>query len=125
MIFDTDILIWIQRGNEKAARLVDSCLERYLSVLSYMELLRAAESKKQHQVVKEFLKVYEFQMLPISENIGHRALVYIEEYSLASGLRAGDAIIAATAIENSMTLATGNRKHFAPIRDLSLKVFRP
>ena len=125
MIFDTDILIWIQRGNEKAAALVDNSVERYLSVLSYMELLQAAGSKKQHHVVKEFLKTFGFQTLPLSENIGHRASVYIEEYSLSSGLRAGDAIIAATAVKNSMVLATGNQKHFRPIKDLSLKVFRP
>jgi predicted nucleic acid-binding protein len=125
MIFDTDILIWIQRGNEKAAQLVDASLERYLSVLSYMELLQAAGNKKQHHVVKEFLKTFSFQILPLTENIGYRASVYIEEYSLSSGLRAGDAIIAATAAENSMVLATGNRKHFRPIKDLSLKIFRP
>lgn len=125
MIFDTDILIWLQRGNEKAGALVDNSVERYLSVLSYMELLQAAGDKKEHHIVKEFLKTFGFQILPLSENIGYRALVYIEEYSLSSGLRAGDAIIAATAVENSMVLATGNRKHFRPIKDLSLKVFRP
>jgi predicted nucleic acid-binding protein len=125
MIFDTDILIWIQRGNEKAAALVDNAAERYLSVLSYMELLQAAGNRKQHHVVKEFLKLYGFQILPLSENIGYRASVYIEEYSLSCGLRVGDAIVAATAVENNMVLATGNGKHFRPIKDLSLKVFRP
>jgi predicted nucleic acid-binding protein len=125
MIFDTDILVWIQRGNEKAATLVDKSSERFLSILSYMELLQSAENKKQHYVIKEFLKLYGFQMLPLTENIGHRASVYLEEYSLTSGLRAGDAIIAATATENNMVLATGNGKHFKPIKDLTLKIFRP
>ena len=125
MIFDTDILIWIQRGNEKAAALVDGSAERYLSVLSYMELLQAAWSKKQHRVVKEFLNMYGFKVVPFSENIGYRASVYVEEYALSFGLRAGDAIVAATAIENSLVLATGNAKHFRPIKDLSLKIFRP
>jgi predicted nucleic acid-binding protein len=125
MIFDTDILIWIQRGNEKAATLVDKSAERCLSILTYMELLQAAENKKQHYVIKEFLKLYSFRMLPFTENIGHRASVYLEEYSLSSGLRAGDAIIAAIATENNMVLATGNGKHFKPIKDLTLKVFRP
>jgi len=125
MIFDTDILIWIQKGNEKAATLVDKSTDRFLSILTYMELLQAAENKKQHRVIKEFLKVYGFRILPLTENIGHRASVYVEEYSLSSGLRAGDAIIAATATENNMVLATGNAKHFKPIKDLSLKIFRP
>lgn len=50
---------------------------------------------------------------------------YIEEYTLSSGLRAGDAIIAATAVENNMTLISSNAKHFKPIKELKLKVFRP
>jgi predicted nucleic acid-binding protein len=125
MIFDTDILVWIQRGNGKAAALVDREAERYLSILSYMELLQTASSKRQHSTVKEFLRLYGFQLLPLTENIGYRASIYIEEYSLSSGLRAGDAIVAATATENNMILATGNGKHFRPIKDLVLKVFRP
>ncbi len=64
-------------------------------------------------------------VLPLTENIGHRALIYIEEYTLSSGLRAGDAIIAATAIENNMTLVSSNAKHFRVIKDLKLKVFKP
>ena len=125
MIFDTDILVWIQRGNAKAAALVDKETDRHLSILSYMELLQTAKNKKQHSTVREFLRLYGFQVLPLTENIGYRASIYIEEYSLSSGLRAGDAIIAATATENNMVLATGNRRHYKPIKDLILKVFRP
>lgn len=125
MIIDTDILVWIQRGNEKAAALVDKSGERQISALTYMELLQAAKNRKQHRTIKEFLRLYGFQVLPLTENIGHRAAVYIEEYALSSGLRAGDAIVAATATEHGMMLATGNEKYFKSIKDLSLKVFRP
>jgi len=64
-------------------------------------------------------------MLPLTENIGHRAAVYVEEYTLSHGLRAGDAIIAATAAENNLPLYTSNAKHFKPIKELKLKVFKP
>ena len=125
MIFDTDIFIWIQRGNQKAATLIDKETERYLSVMSYMELLQGAYNKIHHQYIKDFLSSYGFIVLPFSENIGHRAAIYIEEYGLSSGIRAGDAIIAATAIENNMPLASGNAKHFKAIKDLDLVIFKP
>ena len=99
--------------------------ERYLSVQTYLELLQNAQSKDQHQKTKDFLKTFAFSVLPFTENIGHRACIYIEEYTLATGLRAGDAIIAATATENNLTLSTSNAKHFKAIKDLRLKIFKP
>ena len=124
MIFDTDIFIWIQRGNTKAADLVDKDCERLLSVQTYMELLQGAKNKEQHRHTISFLKDYNFSTLPFTENIGHRAAIYIEEFSLSHGLRAGDAIIAATAAEFGAALCTGNAKHFKPIKELQLKLLR-
>ncbi|MCK5529500.1 MAG: type II toxin-antitoxin system VapC family toxin [Kiritimatiellae bacterium] len=125
MIFDTDIFIWVQRGNMKAARMIERENERFISAQSYLELLQGVKNKKQHEYTKQFLKDFSFKTLPLSENIGHRAIVYVEEYALSHGLRAGDAIIAATATENNMTLVSSNAKHFNPIKDLKLKLFRP
>lgn len=125
MIFDTDIIIWVQRGNEKAARLIERVENRYLSIQTYMELLQSAKNKIQHKYIKDFIGSFHFVVLPFTENIGHRASIYIEEYTLSSGIRSGDAIIAATAIENNMVLVTSNAKHFKIIKDLELKVFKP
>jgi hypothetical protein len=125
VLFDTDVLIWIQRGNAKAAEWVEKEGERSISVLTYMELLQGAREKRQHEYILDFLHEFNFQILPLSENIGHRAAIYIEEYSLSHGLRSGDAIIAATATENGLTLCTANAKHYKPIRELKLRVFRP
>ncbi len=125
MIFDTDIFIWVQHGNEKAARLIERTDQRFLSVQSYMELLQCAQNKTQHIHIKDFLISFGFTVLPITENIGHRAAIYVEEYRLSSGLRAGDAIIAATATENNLPLVSGNSRHFRAIKDLSLRVFKP
>lgn len=125
MIFDTDIFIWVQRGNEKAARLMDLAKDRFLSVQTYMELCQCASNKSQHKYVKDFLSSNDFIVLPFTENIGHRASIYVEEYTLLYNLRAGDAIIAATATENNMVLVSSNSKHFKPIKDLKLKTFKP
>jgi hypothetical protein len=105
--------------------LVDREEERCISVLTYMELLQGAMEKRQHEHILDFLSEYGFRILPLSENIGHRAAIYIEEYSLSHGLRAGDAIIAATASDNNLTLCTSNAKHYRPIKELKLRVFKP
>ena len=125
MIFDTDIFIWAQRGNEKTAKLMEKAEEKFLAVQTYMELLQCAKNKTQHKHVKDFLSSFGFIVLPLTENIGHRASIYVEEYTLSSGLRSGDAIIAATAVENNMFLASTNAKHFRMIKELKLKVFKP
>jgi len=125
VLFDTDILVWIQKGNHRAAALVDREEERCISVLTYMELLQGAREKRQHEYVVDFLSEYGFRILPLSENIGHRAAIYVEEYSLSHGLRAGDAIIAATATDNNLTMCTSDVRHYKPIKGLKLRVFKP
>jgi len=125
MIFDTDIFIWVQRGNKKAVSLMEKSKTRFLSIQTYMELLQSAQNKNQHSCVKDFISTHDFIVLPLTENIGHRASIYIEEYTVASGLRSGDALIAATAVENNMTLVSSNTKHFKAITDLKFKTFRP
>ncbi|MDZ4694350.1 MAG: hypothetical protein SGI86_04320 [Deltaproteobacteria bacterium] len=52
-------------------------------------------------------------------------MIYVEEYGLSSNVRAADAIIAATAVENSQPLITSNVKHFKAIKEIELVTFRP
>lgn len=125
MIFDTDILIWVQRANKKAAELINSSSVRVISIQTYMELLQCPQSKHQQQITRSFLFDYGFEVIPFTENIGHRASIYIEEYSLGTGIRTGDAIVAASAVENNMILASSNKKHYKGIKDLKLEVFNP
>lgn len=125
MIFDTDVLIWAQRGNTKAISLLEKEASLEISIYTYMELLQTAHNKKQHTTIKDFLHTFNFSLLPITDSISHRALIYVEEYSLSNGIRAGDAIIAATAVEQSTQLFSGNVKHFKVIKELNLIPFKP
>ena len=123
MVFDTDVLIFVQRGNAKAAQWVEDAPKRYISTQTYMELLKGAQNKKQHHMIQSFLKDYTFNVLPLTQNIGHRASVYVEEYALSHAMRAGDALVAATAVENHLPLASANEKHFRVVQELDLHVF--
>ena len=125
MIFDTDVMIWAERGNEKAIETIGDASERAISVYTYMELLQGCRNSAECQAVKEFLSEGVFQVLPLTENIGHRALIYVEEYGRVSGLRAEDAVIAATAVENGFMLVSGNQKHFKSVRELKFRRFNP
>ncbi len=125
ILFDTDVLIWALRGNTRAAKVIDEADRLALSVVSYMELLQGALDKRDLRLIKAFLADLGFQIVPLSENIGHRASIYIEEYGLKSNLRLADALIAATAAENEMTLCTANAKDYRTISEVELKVFRP
>ncbi len=125
MLIDTDVLIWVLRGNEKAARLIDDTPVRRVSVITFMELLQGARDKRESRLIKAFLTDLGFLALPVNENISHRAAIYIEEYALSSGLRTADALIAATAAEHGLALSTGDRTHYRAIRDLTIEHFKP
>ncbi len=125
MLFDTDVIIWALRGSEQAARMIDQADRLELSIVSYMELLQGARDKKDLRLTKAFLTDLGFRIVPLSENIGHRASIYLEEYCLKSKLGLPDALIAATAAENEVVLCTGNAKDYRNISEIELKVFRP
>ncbi|NOY30802.1 MAG: type II toxin-antitoxin system VapC family toxin [Planctomycetes bacterium] len=125
MLFDTDVLIWMLRGNAKAAQAIDDAEEKGLSVVNTMELLQGARNKNEVRAIRSFLSDMRFQTYPLSENIGHRASIYMEEYVLATSLCLADALIAATAVEANSTLLTANDKHYRSIKELKMKRFRP
>jgi hypothetical protein len=123
MLFDTDVLIWVLRGSAKAARLVDETGDRRISVVTLMELLQGARDKHEIRLIKRFVVELGFRTLSLTENTGHRAVVYMEEYGLSSGLRVADALIAATAAENNLTLCSGDKSHYQAIAELDLLPF--
>ena len=125
MIFDTDVLIWVFRGNPAAANLLDGQAERAVSIVSIMELHQGARSRQESRVIRRFFQHNNFRVIPINESISHLAATLVEDHVLKDGLRVADALIAATARENGSILATGNVRHMRSIPGLDLKAFRP
>lgn len=125
MLFDTDILIWALRGNHLAAKEIDHASDKRISTISYMELIKGARDKRELRLIKSFLKTLNFETIPVDTNISHRALIYMEEHALSSGLDLADALIAATAAELSLEICTANTKHYRFIPEISIRKFHP
>ena len=125
MIFDSDVLILFLRGNQAAASLLDSQAERAVSIVSVMELYQGARSREESRVIRRFLQNNDFRVIPINESISHLAATLVEDHALKDGLRVADVLIAATARESGLVLATGNVRHMRSIRALDIRAFRP
>lgn len=125
MIFDTDVFIWIQRGSKRAAVLFDRFPDRFIAVQTYMELMQGAQNLLQQTAARRFLRDFNVQILPFSAGIGDRAMSLVEEYALSHGMRSGDAIIAATALDAAQPLCTANVKHYRQIPLLEIMKLVP
>jgi len=125
MLFDTDVLVWALHGSAKAAAEIDADDDRYISAVNYMELMQGARNKREQNLNKQFQNALDFTVLPITEAVSHRATIFIEEYALKSGIQLADALVFATACENSLTLCSANQKHFRDIVSLDTKAFVP
>ena len=125
MIFDTDVFIWIQRGSKRAAAMLDRHADRFIAVQTYMELLQGAQNREQQVATRRFLKDFGIQILPLSAEIGNRAMSLVEQYALSHNMRAADALIAATALEAAQPLCTSNVKHFRSIPILEIERLVP
>ena len=124
-LFDTDVLVWMIRGNKAAANIVNATPVRALSAVSWMEILRGVRDAKDARASKQTLDLLGFRILPVTESISARAVAIMEQYALSVRLDPDDALIFATALDYDITLCSGNEKHFRPIQGLRSRVFRP
>ena len=124
MIFDTDVLIWFFRGNEKAKKMVRENMPFSISAVSYMELLQGALNKQELLGIKKFIKQSKTSIITINDEITHLAMEYVENYALSDSMELADALIAAASVVNDETLCTANGKHYKCIPELQMSVFK-
>jgi len=120
-LVDTNILVDLTRGNGQAADYLDSLADAWsISTITCLELLAGARTQRETADLDLALSGY--RAIPPNEDITRRAYYLIKTYARSHGLGALDALIAATALEEGLTLATKNRKHFQMIGELKLEV---
>lgn len=124
MIFDSDVLIWAFRGKDSASQLLLSAQSISISAVTYMELIQGVLNKQELLQIKKFLKIFDMKILDITPEITHRAMEYVENYALSDSMELADALIAATAVENSEPLCTANIKHYKYVSELHMEAFK-
>jgi predicted nucleic acid-binding protein len=127
VVFDTDVLIWYLRANDKARRFMALVpyQQRALSSLTFMELLQGCRNQEEGRQLKAFIAENISLIVHPDETTSRRAIALLEEHAFPHGLRVVDALIAATALETGSSLATANVKHYRPIARLHLIEFKP
>lgn len=124
MILDTDVLIWLMRQNSNAISLVASIRQREIAQATWLELVEGVRNKRELAEVKSLLADLNVRVLPLTESIGQRAGILMEEHALKGGLDAMDSLIAATALVTNLPLATANRKHYKSL-GVELHILKP
>ena len=125
MLVDTDVLIWFFRGRHSAQAAIEACRPVELSAVTYMELVQGVRDKEELRLLRRTIRLNGWQILPITANISHRAMMYIENHALSDGMRLADALIAASAVESGVAIMTDNTRHYRRTPGISLERYRP
>lgn len=120
-IIDTDVCIDFLKGQNFAIELFSNLLlndDKFLSILTYYELLKGAYTKKEQTVINNF--VNSFQILNLNESIIITASEYYKKYR-KKGITLSniDCLIMATAKNYNLKIITRNVKHYPELELLS------
>ena len=129
VLIDSDVFIWLARGNANALAVIQNTPDWVISAVSYMELAQGCRSKTELKAIQKAFKSSaddaQPDILSITQTISNLACTLVEKYALSHSVHLADALIAATAMTHSLTLITANNKHFSAIDGLKIQVFKP
>lgn len=128
-LIDSDVLIWLTRGNTNAVALLQNTPDWVISEVSYMELAQGCRNKSELKAIQRAFRASENDaqpdLLPITQPISKLACTLVEKYALSHSVHMADALIAATALTHDLPLITANNKHFSTIDGLRIQIFKP
>jgi predicted nucleic acid-binding protein len=121
-LLDTTVLIDLSRKNVAAADFIDNerrlGTELFVSIVSAMELIVGCRDKQ--EVAKAEKLVADFLLIQLNPAISQKAYELILAFSKSHGLMIPDALIAATALMESLELMSDNDRHFKMIPNLTV-----
>ena len=121
-LIDTDVLIWILRGNKKYSDLLISLKDKDALSISTVSIAEIYKNLFPSELIKTENFLNEFQTWDITTSIAKQAGLYYQQYSKQfRNLNLTDCLIAATVTVSNLTLVSLNIKHF-PMNDI--KIFK-
>jgi predicted nucleic acid-binding protein len=114
-LLDTSILIDVLRGSTVARRWIDAqpvsvCA---ISVITAAELLAGCRNHREQRTVER--EIASYQILWLDEDISRTAIDFYQRFHLSHGVGFFDCLIAATALNHDLKIATLNLRHFSPL----------
>jgi len=125
VIFDTNILIYVDRGVVSAKQLILDTQQRSISAVTYMEYVPFCRNKKELAIFENMLQALQFNIHEVDHGISYHARQLVRQFALSHSMEMGDALIAATAMARKELLCTSNVKHFSQIKGLMLDHYQP
>ena len=120
VIFDTNILIELYRGNEVVKKKVEAIPSEiyYISSITEAEFMIGARDKNDLQKVQKQLSNY--TSIPINTEISNLFITLFNKYTLSHRPGIADTLIAATALYYHLPLYSLNTRHFQFIPGIEL-----
>ncbi len=119
-LVDTDVIINYLKGRGKSKeflmRIIDGEVVGFFSVITEAELLSGARDVKDEASIYDVLDV--MGAIEVGRDIAITAGKLRRKYYAAYNTELPDAIIAATAKERGLILATANEKHFRMFEEI-------
>ena len=112
---DTNVFSKIFKGDLAVTQYVEN-LDAVIDATIYIECIQGSKSNQEKQIIEKYLQ--KFPLLPITSKSSLRAVELIRNYSNSHGLLLPDALIAASALENDLTIVTYNVGDFKFIQNL-------
>jgi len=122
-LIDTDILIWVLRGDEKYERFLLDLKDKGSLSISAITIAEIYKNIFPSEIIKTENVLGELQTWDVTPAIAKQAGLYWQEHAKRlKTISLTDCLIAATANVNNLSLVSLNIKHF-PMRDI--KFLRP
>src|SRR4051794_26512754 len=114
-LIDTDVMI-----DATVATFIDSVGDVTISIITAHELIVGARSHRDAAAIDGLIGTFPVHT-DLRPEITGLAYELLKRYAKSDGLRTFDSLIAATAIVESFTLVSRNRKHFQMISELAFQ----